>query len=168
MLTSGKHPCIARAVIASIAAEEITVSLTKKLQSCFQSDATSKWRLDKDEPSSNFVKMRSNFIGTSSRSVLCLCIVSWPLLKQFIGLCDHDDPDLDIAQVNGSVSDCIHPSTLHQPSTAVTPTPFYINLHTNNDDQQNNINDNNPPHLTCDTHQLNTLSSYADIQDAST
>ena len=57
---AGKHPCIARGRVIDKSRDSVSVSVDHPVQSFLLHDPSNSWRLDKDEISSNFVRMRRN------------------------------------------------------------------------------------------------------------
>ena len=82
--TAGKHPCVARAIIVEKGNHMVTLSFTKRVRMNLLEDSSNVWRLDKDEVSSNYVRMRKNITSRSftcsqlskKKPVLCSVIVS--------------------------------------------------------------------------------------------
>ena len=59
---AGQQACVCRPTIASISAGVITLAVDKPLRGAML-DPTVRWRLDKDEVSSIFTRMRCNLMG---------------------------------------------------------------------------------------------------------
>jgi hypothetical protein len=57
---AGKHPCVARATIVEKGIDTVTLGFNKQMRMTMLDDRSNVWRLDKDEVSSNFVRMRKN------------------------------------------------------------------------------------------------------------
>ena len=60
---AGKHPCVARGVITDIAGDSVTLTMQRRIQAGLLHPSDQLWRLDKDEVSSNFTRMRKNVLG---------------------------------------------------------------------------------------------------------
>lgn len=65
VMHAGKHPCVVRARIQEKGRDTIRISADRRIQSFLLHDRTVSWRLDKDEISSNFVRMRQNVLRES-------------------------------------------------------------------------------------------------------
>ena len=61
---AGKHPCVARGVIADITRDSVTLTTQRRMQAGLLDGGEQLWRLDKDEVASNFTRMRKNVLGT--------------------------------------------------------------------------------------------------------
>lgn len=59
----GKHPCVTRGRILEKTASKISVVADRPLQTLLADQPDNVWRLDKDEFSSNFVRMRLNVLS---------------------------------------------------------------------------------------------------------
>ena len=68
----GKHPCVARGMIEDVAGDSMTLTTQRRIQAGLLDPSDQLWRLDKDEVSSNFTRMRKNVLGT------LLWVGSWP------------------------------------------------------------------------------------------
>jgi len=58
----GEQACVQRPVISSISAQAVTLAVDKPLRGSMLS-AEVRWRIDKDEVSSIFTRMRCNLLG---------------------------------------------------------------------------------------------------------
>ena len=60
----GEQACVQRPVISSISAQAVTLAVDKPLRGSMLS-AEVRWRIDKDEVSSIFTRMRCNLLGAT-------------------------------------------------------------------------------------------------------
>ena len=58
----GEQACVQRPIISSISAQAVTLAVDKPLRGSMLS-AEVRWRIDKDEVSSIFTRMRCNLLG---------------------------------------------------------------------------------------------------------
>ena len=88
ILWAGKHPCVVRGQLLEKSTESISVSVDHRLQSFLLQDGSNSWRLDKDEISSNFVRMRQNVMCESAvyqRDQMNPCIYIHVEARGFMG-----------------------------------------------------------------------------------
>ena len=85
VLIAGRHACIARGSLAAIEAQMVTVHLNKRLQESYLDHSLGGWRIDKDEVSSTFVKIRTNLLGEQDTPVVLLA--NSPSLEQVCHAC---------------------------------------------------------------------------------
>ena len=67
---------MARAIIVEKGTHTVTLSFTKRMRMTMLEDSSNVWRLDKDEVSSNYVRMRKN---VTSGSFLLWSLSSKPM-----------------------------------------------------------------------------------------
>ena len=67
-LYAGEQACVSRPIVASISAQSVTLAVEKPLRGAMLA-AEVQWRIDKDEVSSIFTRMRCNLLGE------CTCLV---------------------------------------------------------------------------------------------
>jgi len=79
--TAGKHPCVARATLVEKGNESVTLCFTKRMRMSLLEDKSNMWRLDKDEVSSNFVRMRKNITSESCCKETALTMLFLPLIQ---------------------------------------------------------------------------------------
>ena len=64
---AGQQACVCRPTISALTADSITLAVDKPLRKCMLSSEVC-WRIDKDEVSSIFTRMRCNLFGTALAS----------------------------------------------------------------------------------------------------
>ena len=85
VLIAGRHACIARGSLAAIEAQMVTVHLNKRLQESYLDHSLGAWRIDKDEVSSTFVKIRTNLLG--EQDIPAMLLPNSPSLEQICHAC---------------------------------------------------------------------------------